>query len=65
MRAVSSDRRQPDWLRRESVRLDTKLLLYESGVLVDASDSLFAELAPLGAAAAAERRAGARLSTKK
>jgi two-component system, NtrC family, nitrogen regulation sensor histidine kinase NtrY len=49
MRAVSSDRSLPDWLRRESRRLDTKLLLYQSGVLVDASDSLFAELAPLGA----------------
>jgi nitrogen fixation/metabolism regulation signal transduction histidine kinase len=48
MRAVTDDRRQPDWLRRESVRLDTKLLLYDAGVLVDASDSLFAELAPLG-----------------
>ena len=49
MRAVSSDRGMPDWLRHESRRLDTKLLLYQSGVLVDASDSLFAELAPLGA----------------
>jgi two-component system, NtrC family, nitrogen regulation sensor histidine kinase NtrY len=48
IRAVAGDRRQPDWLRRESVRLDTKLLLYDAGVLVDASDSLFAELAPLG-----------------
>ncbi|HEV7991961.1 MAG TPA: hypothetical protein VGP25_09060, partial [Gemmatimonadaceae bacterium] len=46
--AVSSDRSQPDWLRRESVRLDTKLLLYHNGELVDASDSLFVELAPLG-----------------
>jgi signal transduction histidine kinase len=48
MRAVTGDRREPDWLRRESVRLDTKLLLYDAGVLVDASDSLFAELSPLG-----------------
>jgi signal transduction histidine kinase len=48
MRAVSSDPRDPDWLRNESRRLDTKLLLYNAGVLVDASDSLFAELAPLG-----------------
>jgi len=39
---------QPDWLRRESARLDTKLLLYRSGALVEASDSLFAELAPMG-----------------
>ena len=48
IRAVTGDRRQPDWLRRESARLDTKLLLYDAGVLVDASDSLFAELSPLG-----------------
>ena len=48
IRAVAGDRSQPDWLRRESLRLDTKLLLYDAGVLVDASDSLFAELAPLG-----------------
>jgi len=48
MRAVSSDPRDPNWLRSESRRLDTKLLLYSAGVLVDASDSLFAELSPLG-----------------
>jgi two-component system nitrogen regulation sensor histidine kinase NtrY len=48
IRAVASDRRDPSWLRNESRRLDTKLLLYDAGVLVDASDSLFAELAPLG-----------------
>ena len=48
IRAVAGDRRQPDWLRRESVRLDTKLLLYDGGVLVDASDSVFAEMAPVG-----------------
>ena len=47
MRAVQGGSR-PDWLRAESVRLDTKLLLYQAGVLVDASDSLFAELAPMG-----------------
>ena len=46
MRAVQGGR--PDWLRSEGQRLDTKLLLYQSGVLVDASDSLFAELAPMG-----------------
>ena len=46
--AASSDRSQPDWLRRESVRLDTKLLLYHNGELVDASDSLFLDLAPVG-----------------
>jgi signal transduction histidine kinase len=39
---------QPEWLRRESARLDTKLLLYRAGVLSAASDSLFAELAPMG-----------------
>jgi signal transduction histidine kinase len=48
MRAVANDRMRPDWLQAESRRLDTKLLLYDAGVLVDASDSLFAELAPLG-----------------
>ncbi len=48
MRAVSRGV-QPDWLKRESARLDTKLLLYRNGVLVDASDSLFADLAPMGA----------------
>jgi signal transduction histidine kinase len=48
MRAVANDRGRPGWLQAESRRLDTKLLLYEGGVLVDASDSLFAELAPLG-----------------
>ena len=35
--------------------LDTKLLLYEAGVLVDASDSLFAELSPLGSLLRPER----------
>ncbi|MDB4913212.1 MAG: putative two-component histidine kinase [Gemmatimonadetes bacterium] len=35
-------------LAGESRRLDTKLLLYQSGVLVDASDSLFADLIPMG-----------------
>jgi two-component system nitrogen regulation sensor histidine kinase NtrY len=47
IRAVSDDG-QRDWLRRESTRLDTKLLLYQSGVLTQASDSLFADLAPMG-----------------
>ena len=47
MRAVQGGAR-PDWLRAESLRLDTKLLLYQAGLLVDASDSLFAELAPMG-----------------
>jgi len=46
--AVSSDRTRPDWLRRESARLDTKLLLYHNGERVDASDSLFIELSPIG-----------------
>ena len=48
MRAVANVPRDPDWLRNESHRLDTKLLLYNAGVLVDASDPLFAELSPLG-----------------
>ena len=47
MRAVTG-MDQPNWLRRESARLDTKLLLYQSGVLTGASDSLFAALAPMG-----------------
>jgi signal transduction histidine kinase len=47
MRAVQGGGR-PDWLRAESQRLDTKLLLYQGGLLVDASDSLFAALAPMG-----------------
>jgi nitrogen fixation/metabolism regulation signal transduction histidine kinase len=47
MRAVSASP-QSDWLQRESARLDTKLLLYQSGVLVGASDPLFADLAPMG-----------------
>ena len=47
MRAVQGGGR-PDWLKAESQRLDTKLLLYQAGLLVDASDSLFAELAPMG-----------------
>jgi len=47
VRAVSGAG-QADWLRRESARLDTKLLLYQSGLLVAASDSLFAQLAPMG-----------------
>ena len=43
IRAVSASA-QPDWLKRESARLDTKLLLYQSGVLVGASDSLLPAL---------------------
>jgi signal transduction histidine kinase len=47
VRAVQGGGRS-DWLRAESQRLDTKLLLYQGGLLVDASDTLFAELAPMG-----------------
>jgi two-component system nitrogen regulation sensor histidine kinase NtrY len=47
IRAVQGGSR-PGWLLTESQRLDTKLLLYQAGVLVDASDSLFAALAPMG-----------------
>ena len=47
MRAVAGGS-SPDWLRTESQRLDTKLLLYRAGVLVGASDSLFAVLSPMG-----------------
>ena len=48
MRAFAGDPTQPDVLRAEARRLDTKLLLYRSGVLVAASDSTFADLAPMG-----------------
>ena len=47
MRAVSSVGGS-SWLQREGARLDTKLLLYQAGVLMDSSDSLFADLAPMG-----------------
>ena len=48
MRAFSGDPTQPDVLRAEARRLDTKLLVYRSGVLINASDSTFADLAPMG-----------------
>ncbi|MEP6732165.1 MAG: ATP-binding protein [bacterium] len=48
MRAFAGDPAQPDWLRREGRRLDTKLLAYRNGVLIDASDSVFADFAPMG-----------------
>ncbi len=48
MRAVTADSAGDRWLAQESERLDTKLLLYSSGILVGASDSLFADLAPMG-----------------
>ncbi len=48
MRAFDGDPRRADVLRAEARRLDTKLLVYQSGVLVAASDSTFAELAPMG-----------------
>ncbi len=48
MRAFSGDPEQPDVLRAEARRLDTKLLVYRSGVLIAASDSTFADLAPMG-----------------
>ncbi len=48
MRAFAGDPAQPDWLRREGRRLDTKLLAYRNGVLTGASDSLFADFAPMG-----------------
>ncbi|CAN5915934.1 hypothetical protein BH11GEM1_BH11GEM1_01150 [soil metagenome] len=48
MRAFSGDPTQPDVLRAEARRLDTKLLVYRSGVLIGASDSTFADLAPMG-----------------
>ncbi|MEP7002889.1 MAG: hypothetical protein ABI969_20530, partial [bacterium] len=48
MRAFAGDPTQPKVLHAEAIRLDTKLLLYRSGVLVSASDSTFADLAPMG-----------------
>ena len=48
MRAFQGDPGRADVLRMEAGRLDTKLLVYRSGVLVAASDSTFAELAPMG-----------------
>ena len=49
MRAFAGDpAHDPNALKLESVRLDTKLLVYRSGVLAAASDSLFAALAPMG-----------------
>ena len=48
MRAFAGDLAQPASLKEESRRLDTKLLLYQNGVLTQASDSVFADLAPMG-----------------
>ena len=48
MRAIAGNPADPDWLTREGRRLDTKLLAYKYGVLVQASDSLFADFAPMG-----------------
>ena len=48
MRAFSGDPTQPEVLRAEARRLDTKLLVYRSGVRIAASDSTFADLAPMG-----------------
>ena len=48
MRAFAGDPLSPDVLRREALRLDTKLLVYKQGVLTGASDSLFADMAPMG-----------------
>ncbi|HTE47092.1 MAG TPA: hypothetical protein VK636_17725, partial [Gemmatimonadaceae bacterium] len=48
LRALSRPPDRPLWLPAESERLATPLLLYRGGELIDASDPLFAELAPLG-----------------
>ncbi len=48
MRAFDADPTKLDALQTEAHRLDTKLLLYHSGVLVSSSDSLFAAFAPMG-----------------
>ncbi len=48
MRAFAGNPAEGDWLSREGRRLDTKLLAYKYGVLSEASDSLFADFAPMG-----------------
>ncbi len=48
MRAFDGDPTRADVLSMEARRLDTKLLVYQSGILAAASDSTFAELAPMG-----------------
>jgi two-component system nitrogen regulation sensor histidine kinase NtrY len=48
LRAVSGVPPAPLWLPAESQRLNTPLFFYRGGELRDASDPLYAELAPLG-----------------
>ena len=48
MRAFAGDPTLPASIKQEGLRLDTKLLVYRSGILVGASDSLFADFAPMG-----------------
>ena len=48
MRAVAGDPQQPEWLAGEARRLETKLLVYRSGVLSESSDSLFSDFLPMG-----------------
>ncbi|MES2177197.1 MAG: ATP-binding protein [Gemmatimonadota bacterium] len=48
MRAFAGDPLDPAVLTSEARRLDTKFLVYRRGVLAGASDSLFADFAPMG-----------------
>ena len=48
IRAFAASPAQDDALKREARRLDTKLLLYRSGVLIASSDSLFSDFVPMG-----------------
>jgi two-component system nitrogen regulation sensor histidine kinase NtrY len=48
LRALTPPPNVPLWLPAESDRLDTPLLLYQGGELREASDPLYADLAPIG-----------------
>ena len=48
LRAAARPDVAPDWVTRESRRLETPLLLYDEGLLVEASEPLYASLAPTG-----------------
>jgi signal transduction histidine kinase len=48
LRALDTPPSAPLWLAAESDRLDTPLFLYRGGMLAEASDPLYGELAPIG-----------------
>jgi two-component system nitrogen regulation sensor histidine kinase NtrY len=48
LRSVEPLEATPQWLSRESRRVQAPLLLYNDGILVAASDTLLLELAPVG-----------------